>query len=98
MVRAAEACGSRSGETSHDVIIGDAGVLPPAASSASSAGAQPLHRRSIKCKLLMKEQRCHRSDNVRRDWHMLSHDVSSAAHHKPLRRMFWGPAVQALAK
>ena len=40
-VRAAEACGSRNGEASHDVIIGDAGVLPPAASSASSAGAQP---------------------------------------------------------
>ncbi|KAK9843704.1 hypothetical protein WJX81_003084 [Elliptochloris bilobata] len=39
VVRAAEACGSRSGETSHDVIIADAGVLPPAVSSASGAGA-----------------------------------------------------------
>lgn len=51
VVRAAEACGSRSGETSHDVIIGDAGVLPPAASSASSAGAQPLHNCLFGCKL-----------------------------------------------
>ena len=56
MVRAAEACGSRSGETSHDVIIGDAGVLPPAASSASSAGAQPPHQCLFLCELLIRSK------------------------------------------
>jgi peptidyl-prolyl isomerase F (cyclophilin D) len=34
VVRAMEACGSRSGETSFDVMIADCGVLPPASKAA----------------------------------------------------------------
>jgi len=41
VVRAAEACGSRGGETSQDVVIADAGVLPPAAAAAGRPGASP---------------------------------------------------------
>jgi cyclophilin family peptidyl-prolyl cis-trans isomerase len=41
VVRAAEACGSRGGETAHDVVIADAGVLPPAAAAAGRPGASP---------------------------------------------------------
>ncbi|KAK9814671.1 hypothetical protein WJX72_009546 [[Myrmecia] bisecta] len=40
VVRAAEACGSKSGSTAFDVMIGDCGVLPKAAITASAAQSQ----------------------------------------------------------